>query len=53
MNDKIEYDCRKLEKDRDFSHSSKGPMKGVKLDNWAIFYSGYGEKEFNQFVKEL
>lgn len=55
MDDKNEYDLKNLAKgkDRDFSHSSHGPMKGVKLENWAIFYSNFGEREFNTFVKEL
>jgi len=43
----------KLQTQRDFSHDFNGPMNSASLNKWAIFYSNYGKREFNQFVQEL
>lgn len=52
-NDKKEVDLKVLQKERDFSHYFTGPLKGVKLTNWAIFYAGFAKREFTTFVSEL
>jgi len=52
-NDKKEVDLIILNKERDFSHYFTGPLKGKKLESWAIFYSDFGKREFSTFLQEL
>lgn len=47
------FKLEKLQTQRDFSHDFNGPMNSASLNKWAIFYSNYGKREFNQFVQEL
>lgn len=49
-NDKKEVDLIILNKERDFSHYFTGPLKGKKLESWAIFYSDFGKREFSTFL---
>ena len=45
-NDKKTFPLSKLASMRDFSHEFTGPLKAETLGNWAIFYSGFGKREF-------
>jgi len=53
--EKKTYNLQKLSEPRarDFSHEFTSPLKGQKLNNWAIMYSNYGKREYQTLVKEL
>ena len=38
---------------RDFSHEFTAPLSSPALSSWGIFYSSYGKRELDQFVKEV
>lgn len=50
-NDKKPYKLSKMK--RDFSHEFAGPLRGKKINSWAILYSQYGRREYDTFVQEL
>jgi aubergine-like protein len=50
-NNKKTFDLSKMQ--RDFSREFSGPLKGRKINGWAILYSKFSAREHQTFMKQL